>query len=545
MSGRRRSFGFLSDVWLVGGTSLLAIVVLSVMLWSPWSRQGIAGGTKLRLYCAAGMMKPVSKIIADYRKEYSVTVQPTYAGSGALLSTMRAAGGAGDLYLSADELNMRQARDAGLVAETIPVAVIRPVLVVHKRTQRALRAQGKPVTSAADLLRPDLKVVLADEARTSIGQATRRALAPTGLWAELEKRRKDGGARVSTAGTVNEVGVTVQAGADFIGVVWDAVAAQFKDLEIVEAPEFKGVSEHVMVGVLAGSKQPTAALQFARYLTARDRGMKVLVDHHFTPISDADVWEPRPKIHLAAGAMLRPGVIDVLKAFEKREGVTVQTSYNGCGVLVAQMRSIKAGQQPDNFPDAYFACDRPFLDEVQQWFDAGVAISQNDAVLIVPKGNPKKVESTRDDPLGALARPDLRVGLAHPKNSALGKLIDDLLRELNLHEKVYAEGWQNRVVHSEAAHTLVNWMLVGKDGGPLDVAVVYRSNVLSTPENAGRLEIIPIAHPGAHAVQPFAIASESQHRYLLRRLREAIVSGDSARHFRSLGFEWLYKEQGK
>jgi molybdate transport system substrate-binding protein len=525
--------GFLSNAWLVSGTSLLAVLGLSLLLWSPWDRPGIRGGKGLRLYCAAGLQKPVAEIIKNYAKEYGVTVEPSYGGSGELLSMIRAAGGAGDLFLSADALTMDEARKSGDVAESIPVVVMRPVLVVNKKTQEKLRAAGRPVTSAFDLLRKDLKVILANASGASIGKIGRRVLESLGIWAKLEERRRAGGGLVSTAGTVNKVAETVALAEGYVGIVWDAVAEQFPELVVVKAPEFKGVKENVMIGVVTRSRQPTAALQFTRYLTARDRGEEVFARHRYVTIPDADAWAERPEVHLAAGAMLMPAVQDALKAFEQREGVKITTSYAGCGVLVSEMKTIKGSQKPGkNFPDAYFACDASFLDDVQQWFSPGVTVSRNDMVLIVRKGNRKKVKSLAD-----LTRLDLRVGVAHEKNSALGKLTADLLRRLGLYEEVYGKGRARPVVQTDAAHTLVNDMVAGA----LDVAVVYRSNALATPENKREhLDVIPLGLPGARAEQPFAIATDTRYPHLLGRLRDALTAEASARQFRSLGFDWVY-----
>ena len=72
------------------------------------------------------------------------------------------------------------------------------------------------------------------------------------------------------------------------------------------------------------------------------------------------------------------------------------------------------------------------------------------------QGQPGRVKSIAD-----LARPDLRVGLAHPVNSALGALTDDLLKKLKLHDKVYDPARKHPVVHSDAGHALVNQMRAG------------------------------------------------------------------------------------
>jgi molybdate transport system substrate-binding protein len=528
MTGAPRG-SFLSRPWLVTLTSWAAVALLALLLWSPWSQPGISGQAKLRFYCAAGAQKPVAEIIKDYKLAYGVTVEVSYGGSGTLVSEMQAARGQGDLYLAADTSHMEQAQRLGLVAESIPVAVQRPVLVLQKQTQQKLHGLGKPVTSAADLLRDDLKVILADPERASIGQMTRDLLRPGGLWAKLQNRLREGGAQVSTVATVNELIVDVRSRPGYLGVVWDANAAPFDDLEVVRPPEFARASERIMLGVLTKSENPTAAFQFARYLTARDKGGEVFRRHHYEPISDADVWEEHPTVHLTAGAMLKPAIDEAIKAFSRREGVTINTSYAGCGLLVSQMRSIKQGQKPGRFPDAFFSCDTSFLEAVQDWFEPAQTIAKNDVVLMVPLGNPKGVKSLPD-----LTRKDLRVGLAHPTHSALGKLTDELLHRLGLHDGVYSPERGAKVVHADAAHLLVNQMRAGA----LDLAVVYRSNARSAAANSDALEVIDLSFPETFATQPFAVAKDSRHKYLMRRLLRSIQSPESAARFRELGFHW-------
>jgi ABC-type molybdate transport system substrate-binding protein len=291
--------------------------------------------------------------------------------------------------------------------------------------------------------------------------------------------------------------------------------------------------EQATVAVVAAAKNPTAALHFARYLTARDRGQLAMQKNYFQPIEDADVWQDRPSLVLMSGAMLKPGIDDLLKRFGQREGVTINTIYAGCGIHVAQMKAIKGGSSASaaHFPDAYFSCDVSFLSQVQQWFEASTVITRNDMVMVVPKGNSHQVES-----IEALAAPELRVGLAHPVNSALGALTDDLLKKLNLHAKVYGSGRRHPVVHTDAGHALVNQMRAGA----LDLIVVYRSNVLSNPENAAKyLDIVEMQLPEAKAIQPYAVAKDSSHKYIMRRLLEAILSPASQNHFVDAGFQWV------
>lgn len=515
--------GFTSRAWIVVGGSLAAIVALVLLLWRPEFKTSREGD--LVLYCAAGLLKPVEEICADYEEEFGVKVRIEPGGSGTLLSKLRVTPAAADLYLAAEESYVRDARAQGLVAEILPAAKQHVVIAV---------AKGNPleIADTADLLRDNRTVVLPNPELAAVGKAAQRALAGNGQWEDLVARSKQARARVSLVGTVNEAAQAIRIGAADAAVVWDATARQF-GVELVEVPGFgEKTTEQVSLGVVAASQRPTQALHFARYLTARDRGEKAFQRHYLQPLADADVWEDQPSLVLMSGAMLKPAIDDLVKRFSEREGVSINTIYAGCGIHVAQMKAMRQGEQlPTHFPDAYFSCDVSFMKMVQQWFDAAKTISRNDMVLAVAKGNPKQIRSIKD-----LANPDFRVGLAHPVNSALGALTDDLVKKLGLHEKIYAAMRKHPVVHADAGHVLVNQMRAGA----LDVIVAYRSNVLSHSDNPDRfLEIVDMNIPDAVAIQPYAVARDSEHKHLMGRLLEAILSPQSQQRFRDAGFQWV------
>jgi len=518
--------GLFSKPWVwIGGGAILVVALVALLRRSP---QEAAAPGELTMFCAAGLAPPIQEVAADYEKQYGVKIQLEPDSSGALLTKLRVAGNRADLYLTGEESFITQARSQGLVAEVLPVARHHVVIAV---------APGNPkkIATVGDLGREDLRIVLPNPDLTAIGKSAARALEGSEDWQSLLRRTKEANSRVSLVGTVNEAAQAIKIQAADASLVWDATARQF-GIGLVEDPVLLETStESILVSVVTASKRPTAALRFARYLTARDRGQPVLARHHLQPLDDADVWAERPELVLMSGAMLKPAVDDLLKRFSEREGVSINTIYAGCGIHVAQMKALKKGEPVGHlFPDAYFACDVSFMDKVQEWFEASRRISRNDMVIAVAKGNPKNVRSIDD-----LTRLDLRLGLAHPVNSALGALTDDLLKKLGLHEKVYAKGRKTPVVHADAGHMLVNQLRTGA----LDLIVVYRSNVLSHSENAKEyLDIVEMNLPEAMAVQPYAVARESQHKYVMRRLLEAILTPASRDHFQQSGFQWLAEE---
>lgn len=522
---------------VVATASFLAILGSTLLLWSPWERTGREANEPLLFYCAAGLSTPVQEIVRDFEKLCGVEVHLVFDKTGSLLSTLRTTRGRGDLYLAADASYITRARSEGLVRETFDVGVLRPVLVANQATAQRLAASSEGLRI---LLRPELKVVFADLRSAAVGKAAREACTRHGLWAPLQKELDGGGNRVSTVGTVNEVALAVRQRDDTVGIVWDGTARLFDGLTVLPARELEEARDTMQLGVLEHSRNSAAALKLARYLCAPERGGKVFARHGFTPAEQNDAWVEHPRLLIAAGAMLKPGVEDAFARFSRREGVALDTMYGGCGHLTSAMKTVRKNQEEGDarrpFPDAFFACDTSFLDDVQQWFEAGRILTENDMVVVVPSDNPRGVDAA--DPLAALARKDLRVGLADPVFSALGRLTDDLLRKLDLYDRVHAPDRRFPISTVPEAHMLVAQV---RSGG-LDAAVVYRSNVLSAPDAARRhlLVLEPKLERPARAVQPFALSKTTPHRRLLLRLRDALTTAEAADHFRARGFHWRF-----
>ena len=250
------------------------------------------------------------------------------------------------------------------------------------------------------------------------------------------------------------------------------------DLERIDDPALSAASAKIAIGVLRFGEQPTAALRFARYLAARDRGLIQFKNAGYE-IVDGDAWAQTPELHVLAGAMLRPAIDQTITAFEQREDCKVTRVYNGCGILVAQM---KAGEHPD----AYFACDISFMSQVQDLFLDQTTVSQNQLVIIVPRGNPHSVHSLAD-----MGKPDLRVGVGHEKQCAMGAILTQTtLDQTGLRAAVMA----NVKVQVPTGDMLVNELAPGA----LEVVIAYISNAASAKDS---LETIPINIPCALAVQ--------------------------------------------
>lgn len=495
-----------------GGSTLLALLLLAgvlalAALGAWWFRRSSGSGPRdaspLVLHCAAGVMQPIEEIRRLYEDELGVPVRIQYGGSGTLLSTLTVAGG-DDLYLAADSSYIDTARDKGLVAESLPLARIHLVIAVRDGNPRE-------IGGLEDLLRSDVRVGMANPDAAAVGRASRDVLTKLGLWDDLRARIE------VLKPTVNDLATDVKIGTIDAAIIWDANVAQLPELRAVETPELTASQQEITVAVLSGTRRPAQALRFCRFASAPERGQPVFERWGYAPVA-GDRWSPRPRLLLFSGGVNRLAIEDTLEAFEEREGVELTRVYNGCGILVSQIRG-------GEVPDAYFACDASFIPPVQTLFQDPVVLSETDMVIVVSEGNPERIRSVND-----LVRTDLSLGFANPEQSALGALTERLLTEMGLWQTIQRNG--TIAVNTPTADLLVNQVLTGA----LDAAIVYRAN---TPHARERLEIIDIDHSLARAVQPYVISLDSPHKLLMRRLLETLEAEASRARFRDTGFRWL------
>ena len=477
--------------WGLSAFSISAVVLAGLITYLAWKPERELDRTPLVVFCAAGLKSPVAEAAEEYEKEYGVPVSLTYGGSETLLANIQVSG-KGDLYIPADSSYIEQARSKDLLDEDIPVARMTPVVAVKKGNPKKIR-------TLADLMRKDVAVCQANPDAAAIGKVTREALRRLDKWDALNNKT------LVSMTTVNEVASAVSTSDKVdVGIVWDATAFQFSDrLDKVELDELKDVRSNITVGVIRTCNNPAAALRFARFLSARDQGLKLFDKHGFVPVPDGDLWKDgEPLLHLHAGAMLQPAVEETIKAFERREGLPrghIRVNYNGCGVLVSQM---KAGQRPD----AFFACDARFLDspmddaqpdgrKIKDLFLDATDISTNQLVILVRKGNPKKIRSLRD-----LARDGMRIGVGDEHKCAMGVLTEETLSKARVKDKAK----KNITVKSGTGDQLVNQFLAAPD--KLDAVVAYVSNGLKA---ADKLDAVPIDLDCNLATQP---VSSKHHR---------------------------------
>jgi len=495
--------------------SIMTVVGMSLLLYWHIKHQGppdITGnGVTVVMYCAAGVKSPVLEAAKAFEQEFGITIQFQYGGSGSLLANLQVAK-SGDLYLAGDSSYTDIAKRKGVVKERIPVAYMKPVIAVKN-------GNPKKIKGLEDLYREDIRVALGNPEAASIGKQTKKLLSETGHWEKVKEHITQIGVFKPT---VPEVANDIKLGAVDAGIIWDATVKQYPELEAVHVDVFDQASKQVTVGVLSWSKNAPQALLFARYLNS-EKGNAFFNKNGYQAV-DGDKWSKKPEITFYCGAVNKRAVDALIEVFQLREGCVVNTSYNGCGILTGQMRTINQDKGGIGFPDVYMACDRYYLDNVQEWFQEDVDVSDTQIVIAVQKGNPKGIETLED-----LTKPGMRVAVGQPEQCTIGALSKLLLEE---------SGFYNEVMKNVKTQTASSSMLLPTVATKsVDAAFVYKTDTMA---EADMVDAIEVPSKRAVAIQPLSIAKSSQHKYLGRRLKETIMQ--ARENFEEAGFNFRIED---
>jgi molybdate transport system substrate-binding protein len=147
-------------------------------------------------------------------------------------------------------------------------------------------------------------------------------------------------------------------------------------------------------------------------------------------------------------------------------------------------------------------------------------------VIAVPQGNPAGIRELRD-----LTRPGVRVSVGQPEQCTIGAITRQLLEA----EGVYDDVMKNVVTQTASSAMLIPTVTTGS----VDATLAYATD---THAESDKVDAIPIASSSAIAVQPFAIARSSDHKYLSRRLFQALAR--SRESFETAGFHFRLESSG-
>lgn len=226
------------------------------------SDKALAGDATV--FAAASLTESFNELKAVFETEYpGATITLNLGPSSGLAAQIVEQGGA-DAFASADQTNMKKVTDTGAIDGE-------PVVFIKNRLQ-IIVGPGNPkgITGLSDLVKPNLKVVLAAP-QVPVGKYAREALDKAGLTVKP----------VSEAVDVKGVVGPVALGEADAGIVYasDIKAAGDKAAG-VDIPEEQNVIAEYPIGLIKESPNHEVAMKFVD-LVLSDRGREVLTGNGF------------------------------------------------------------------------------------------------------------------------------------------------------------------------------------------------------------------------------------------------------------------------
>lgn len=254
---------------------LSTVVVAASVLLFKQKPDAAPPAPPLIVYCAVSLRAPVEALAKAYEQRYHTPLHLQFGASQSLMASIEISG-VGDLYLPADHSYFAMASFRQLVGTTLPIARQHCLLMVTKGNPKNIR-------TLADLLRPEVRLALANPEAAAIGKLVRGALEKS-VWEGLAKKAS------LIASTGVEAANAVKIDAADAAFIWDAMRTQYPAFDSVELPEITSVQVLVGVGVLTCSQQSAEAMKFARFLSARNTGLPLFKANGFEVV-DGPLWK--------------------------------------------------------------------------------------------------------------------------------------------------------------------------------------------------------------------------------------------------------------
>src|SRR4030043_1853128 len=158
---------------------------------------------------------------------------------------------------------------------------------------------------------------------------------------------------------------------------------------------------------------------------------------------------PSKRLLIFAGAASKPATEEVIQAFWKESGISVDILFGGSGFVLSQMKLAKKG-------DLYFPGSSDFMEKAKK---EGLVFPESEKIVTylipainVQKGNPKGIGSLKD-----LTKDGIRVAIANPEMVCVGTYAVEIVeRNLSPFEKERFK--KNLVNYTESCEKTANAM---------------------------------------------------------------------------------------
>lgn len=239
------------------------------------------------------------------------------------------------------------------------------------------------------------------------------------------------------------------------------------------------------------------------------------------------------EITVFAGAASKPATEEVVKAFEKKEGVKVNITFGGSGFVLSQMSLAKKG-------DIYFPGSSDYMEIAKK---KGLVFPESEKYIVylvpainVQKGNPKDIKTLKD-----LAKPGVNIAIANPDGVCVGLYAVETI-EKNFSKAERAAIKKNIINYTESCEKTATAISLKA----VDAVIGWRVFQYWDP---ARIETVPLKKSEVTRVGyiPIAISTFTTQKELAQRFIDFILSDEGKRIFKKYhyfmtpdeAFKWI------
>ena len=229
----------------------------------------------------------------------------------------------------------------------------------------------------------------------------------------------------------------------------------------------------------------------------------------------APTVEENKTLLIYAGAGLKGPMAEIGTVFGEKNGVTVDLTYGGSGVLISQMETSHLGDAfiPGGQPDYQNAVKKGLVSNDSQ------LVAYHVPIIAVQKGNPLGIQSITD-----LAKPGVRVALGDVNATAIGKAGVKIFDKYG----VAAEIEKNVVLRGATINEVVTAMSTGN----ADAALLTMDNA-----KGDRFDLIEIpVTDNSILIAPIGVTTFTTQPDLAQKFADFVASAEGKAIFEKYGF---------
>jgi len=234
-------------------------------------------------------------------------------------------------------------------------------------------------------------------------------------------------------------------------------------------------------------------------------------------IAGCDSASGSVSVFAAAGAKVP--IDEAAQKFQEQHGTQIEASYGGGGEVLTRMVLTETG-------DVFIAPEQKFMRSAveQGAVDPNTieTVAYMIPVLAVQKGNPEHITSLSD-----LARPGIRVAIARPEATLLGKYAPEIFQKAGLAAAI----GKNIVPEPARPDLLVTWLSMGE----VDAVITWHFYQSLAPDDIEVVLLPPEQLTGIGEMQ-VAVSTYSKNRDLAESFVDFLASAEGKATFDKHGY---------